>query len=100
MVLMTLVVPDGLYPGDAMSVMAGDQEFTITVPDGVGPGMEIKVDLPVAEEGGPSDGPPPPQNVEIIVPDGCWPGMEFTGVRSIRGRGFKYVRNSPVRGAH
>ena len=38
MTLMQVTVPDGLMPGDAMSIMVGEQEFTITVPDGVGPG--------------------------------------------------------------
>ena len=55
--LMQIEVPDGVGPGDPMSVFAGDQEFTITVPDGVGPGMLIEVDLPVDEQdpGGPQD---------------------------------------------
>ena len=85
--MMTVTVPDGLYAGDAMSIMAGDQEFTITVPDGVGPGMNIEVDLPVDDGGGPSDGQP--QQVEIIVPDGCWPGMEFTV--EFEGKSFNIV---------
>jgi hypothetical protein len=87
--MMTVTVPDGVYAGDAMNIMVGEQEFTITVPDGVGPGMNIEVDLPVDDAGGPSDGPPPPQQVEIIVPDGCWPGMEFTV--EFEGRSFNIV---------
>ena len=51
--------------------------------------MNIEVDLPVDNAGGPSDGPPPPQQVEIIVPDGCWPGMEFTV--EFEGRSFNIV---------
>jgi len=74
---MQVEIPDGLYPGDAMSIMAGDQEFTITVPDGVGPGMMIEVDLPV-DEGGPSDEPPETEPVIIEVPPGLGPGDVFT----------------------
>ena len=54
--MMTVTVPDGVYAGDAMNIMVGEQEFTITVPDGVGPGMNIEVDLPVDDAGGPRNG--------------------------------------------
>lgn len=77
---MQVEVPDGVGPGDPMSIMVGDQEFTITVPDGVGPGMMIEVDLPVDEgppEGGPSD-QPLTEPVIIEVPPGLQPGDVFT----------------------
>ena len=78
--LMQIEVPDGVGPGDPMSVFAGDQEFTITVPDGVGPGMLIEVDLPVDEQdpGGPSGGGEPETEPVIVeVPDGLYPGDMF-----------------------
>ena len=80
MVLMQIEVPAGLGPGDAMSVMAGDQEFTVTVPDGVGEGMLIEVDLPVAEDpgAGPSEEPPATERVVLEVPQGIYPGQVFT----------------------
>jgi hypothetical protein len=81
MVLMQIEVPAGLGPGDAMSVMAGDQEFTVTVPDGVGEGMLIEVDLPVAEEdpgAGPSEEPPATERVIVEVPPGVYAGQMFT----------------------
>ena len=72
-------MPDGIGPGDAMNIMVGEQEFTITVPDGVFAGMTLEVDLPVDEEPPPGAGPSePPQSVEVVIPDGCYPGMEFT----------------------
>ena len=52
MVMMQVTVPDGVGPGDAMSIQVGEQEFTITVPDGVGPGDPLDVDLPVDEGAG------------------------------------------------
>eukprot|EP00324_Dicrateria_rotunda_P009550 CAMPEP_0206173198 /NCGR_PEP_ID=MMETSP1474-20131121/48077_1 /ASSEMBLY_ACC=CAM_ASM_001110 /TAXON_ID=97495 /ORGANISM="Imantonia sp., Strain RCC918" /LENGTH=62 /DNA_ID=CAMNT_0053581845 /DNA_START=8 /DNA_END=193 /DNA_ORIENTATION=- len=50
MVLMQVEVPEGLQAGDAMSIMVGEQEFTITVPDGVGASQFLEVDLPVDEQ--------------------------------------------------
>ena len=75
---MNVEVPDGVMPGDPMSIMVGDQEFTITVPDGVGPGMLIEVDLPIAEEAppGPSD-EPLTEAVLVDVPPGMGPGDVF-----------------------
>jgi len=71
-----VTVPDGLYPGDPMSIAVGDEEFTITVPDGVYGGDPIDVDLPVSEP--PPDEGSAPTSVMIVIPDGCWPGDEFT----------------------
>ena len=80
MPLMSVTVPDGLFPGDTMTVAVGAQEYNITVPDGVMGGDPLEVDLP-AEEGG--DEPPPDEQgatttVSIVVPDGCYEGTEFT----------------------
>lgn len=74
MVVMQVVVPDGLFPGDVMNVEAGGQEFAITVPDGVYPGDPIEVDLPVADEAAPAA----TESCTIVVPDGIGPGEGFT----------------------
>ena len=77
---MQVEVPEGVYPGDAMNIMVGDQEFTITVPDGVEPGMLMEVDLPVdegADPGGPSE-EPQTEPVIVEVPPGLGPGDAFT----------------------
>ena len=48
--LLTVTVPDGLYPGDTMVVSAPDgQQFDICVPDGCFAGATIDVDLPVGD---------------------------------------------------
>ena len=75
---MNVEVPDGVGPGDPMTIMVGEQEFTITVPDGVGPGMLLEVDLPLAEEAppGPSD-EPMTEPVIVEVPPGMGPGDVF-----------------------
>lgn len=78
---MNVEIPEGVGPGDAMSIMVGEQEFTITVPDGVGPGDIIEVDLPVDESGG-MDGEasdaPPTDVLTIEVPPGLSPGDVFS----------------------
>lgn len=79
---MQVTVPDGLQGGDAMSVMVGEQEFTLTVPDGLGAGALIEVDLPIDEPA--ADPEPPPQEealtekVLVEVPAGLGPGDPFT----------------------
>ena len=80
MTLMQVTVPDGLMPGDAMSIMVGEQEFTITVPDGVGPGELLEVDLPVEDDqgAGPSDQPAMTEKVVVEVPAGVYSGQMFT----------------------
>ena len=75
--LLTVVVPHGLRPGDTMDVEAAGQNFTVTVPDGCGAGMELQIDLPVEEEGGGGGDDSGTQQVELVVPDDVLPGMAF-----------------------
>ena len=75
MVLLTVVVPDGLLPGDQMSVEAPDgNAYTVEIPPGVAGGQAMEVDLP--------DGPGPSssgtQPVEVVVPDGVRAGEAFS----------------------
>jgi len=81
MVLMQVTVPEGLQGGDAMSVLVGEQEFTLTVPDGLEAGALIEVDLPV-DEGAPDADPPPEEamteKVIVTVPAGLGPGDPFS----------------------
>ena len=75
MVLLTVVVPDGLLPGDQMSVEAPDgNAYTVEIPPGVAGGQAMEVDLP--------DGPGPSssgtQPVEVVVPDGIRAGEAFS----------------------
>ena len=40
-----LVIPDGVFAGQEMSVEWGGVTYSIAVPEGVGPGQEITVEL-------------------------------------------------------
>ena len=73
MVLMNITVPDGLQGGDAMSVEAGGQEFTLTVPDGLGPG-----------DGG--LGPGEEGRLTLLGDDGLGPLAVEAAVTGCRGR--------------
>ena len=46
MATFTVTIPDGLWPGDVMSVAVGAAEYVISVPDGVRGGDLIDVELP------------------------------------------------------
>ena len=80
MVLMTVLVPDGLFAGDVMMVESGGGNYEILVPPGCKGGMPIEIDLPGGE-----DEPPPADEagggtvpVEITVPDGVEMGQSFS----------------------
>ena len=75
--LLTVTVPDGLYPGDVMMVAAPNgQEFELSVPVGCFAGSAIEVDLPVEEEAAPPD--PAMTQVTLTVPDGLYAGMDMS----------------------
>ena len=54
----TLVIPDGTFPGMEMSVEWGGVSYSIAVPEGSGPGQEITVLPPSCEAGPPPAGRP------------------------------------------
>ena len=78
--LLTVTVPEGLFSGDVMSVVAPDGlTYELIVPSGCKGGSSIEVDLPCDEP----VGEPPPTNggmeqVEIVVPDGVLAGQLFS----------------------
>eukprot|EP00966_Prymnesium_polylepis_P080241 1859142-Prymnesium_polylepis.1 len=67
----TVVVPEGLGPGDAMCVaLDGGREHTVIVPDGASEGCMLDVRVPdatVSTGGGPS-------SLVVCVPTGLAPG--------------------------
>ena len=77
MEVVTVVVPDGLAPGDEFVVSANGREFNVTVPDGVWGGVSIDLELPVAEAPG-SSASQHMQQVVVTVPDGVSAGQLFT----------------------
>lgn len=61
-----VLVPNGIYPGDAFSVEHADgQLYDITCPDGVGPGDAIFVDLPLLPPPPLAAEPPAPQSLQL-----------------------------------
>ena len=81
--LLTVTVPEGLYPGDAMLVSAPDgQQYEICVPDGCFAGMAIDVDLPVdvpaIDETPSTSAAIRVTLVTLTVPDGLSAGMEMS----------------------
>ena len=76
---MTVVVPDGLRPGDEFLVSAHGGEFTVTVPDGVYGGAAIDLDLPLPEGhcACSSSESAFVQQVVVTVPDGATSGQAF-----------------------
>ena len=70
--LLTVVVPDGLLPGDSFVVTAEDgREFSVVVPDGVMGNVAIEVEV--------DNDPAPPMNttIEVNIPGGLFVGDEF-----------------------
>ena len=68
---MTVIVPDGLKPGDEFVVLSNNQEFAVTVPEGAAGNVTIELDLPSRSE---------PSNSErcvVTVPAGVGPGDTF-----------------------
>ena len=58
-----VVVPDGVGPGEQITVNAPDgSSFDVVVPDGVGPGDVFRVTLPESE---PSPPPPPQEPLQM-----------------------------------
>ena len=84
MVVMQVVIPDGVGPGDSFLVAAGRQEFSVAVPPGCLPGMPLEVDLPVEAE------PESAALLEVAVPDGVGPGESFL-VEAMHGLQFSVV---------
>ena len=82
--LLQVTIPDGLYPGDPMTIAVGNDEFTIIVPDGVACGEVLDVDLPLAGETAAME--TAPSTVLVVVPDGCFEGDEF--IVALEGREF------------
>ena len=46
-----VVVPDGCYPGDLITVTHRNRDVVVTIPEGVGPGDMMYVDVPIEEQG-------------------------------------------------
>jgi len=83
MVLCTVVIPDGLRPGDAFLVSnAGGQEFTVSVPDGCWGNDMLDIDLPAEEppvkELVTSSMSVKTERVQVTVPEGVRTGDAFT----------------------
>ena len=91
----TVIVPEGLTPGDEFTVKANGQSFSVTVPDGVYGNVAIDLEIPTISSSSSTDrcvvtipagvGPGDTFNVEaswggvfeITVPDGLSPGSEL-----------------------
>ena len=67
MACVEVVIPDGLYAGDAFTVSHEGSDFDVVVPDGCSGGMLLTVDVP----------PPPGAAAEVEVPAGLVPGDQF-----------------------
>jgi hypothetical protein len=65
--LMSVEVPRGMYPGQALCVNGPDgRQFNITIPHGIPPNRQIQVDLP---------DPEPPAMMMVTIPQGVGPGQ-------------------------
>ena len=72
--LITIAVPDGVEPGQALLVTGPDgEEIEVIVPEGVGAGDSFEVDVgaPPPSEDEAADG----QLMDVEVPDGVAPGQ-------------------------
>ena len=81
--LLAVVVPDGLGPGDTLTVETEEGHFDVIVPEGCYEGSTVEVDLPVlSADTAVADSLMPPrqeqQELEVVVPDGVRPGEPFT----------------------
>ena len=43
---MSVKVPQGMRPGEQVTVVSGNQQLTVVIPDGVEPGMEFQFQAP------------------------------------------------------
>ena len=76
--LLTVEVPDGVHPLDAMIVTGPDgREYEVQVPKGCFPGSSIEVDLPCSEANGTMSNQIA-RELQVTVPDGVEEGQLFT----------------------
>ena len=69
-VTVTVTVPDDVYAGDAFIIEYEGLQLSVVCPDGCWPGDAINLAVPVQSEDCVSQ-------VTVVVPDDCWPGDEF-----------------------
>jgi hypothetical protein len=74
--LISVVIPEGLFAGDSMSFAFGVDEFAIVVPPGMHGGEAMEVEIPDIPEHAASSSSP--STVIVTVPAGCYMGDEFT----------------------
>ena len=74
----TVTCPEGVAPGDTITIDLGEGEVEIAVPDGVGPGDEFEVfaALPQGAESESDDGEA--NTVTVTCPEGVAPGDTIT----------------------
>ena len=75
-----MTCPEGVAPGDTITIDLGEGEVEIAVPDGVGPGDEFEVfaALPQGAESESDDGEATGTTVTVTCPEGVAPGDTIT----------------------